>query len=342
MFDTNKVADNIKSARTKKNMTQMNLADEMGVSYQAVSNWERGNSMPDISKLPELCKILDISFEELVGERTAQTAVAEKMMQDENPEVSLEEMAQVGQLVQPEKIENKVNESIEKGEKISFSTLVGLAPFMDKESLGKIAEDLADVDLRQICALAPFLDRTTLDRIVERSIQADKITGGGAAAIAPFLAKETVHKIAKYLIEHGRSGDVIAIAPFMGATSLSTPWGEIVINQGNDKEENHSAIHVEIDEMDMDEVAECASEALQKGNDITKYLDYMCEDDVAELAMKALELGRDTEVFLDYMCEDDVEILAVKALETGKPIESYLDYMDEDAIKNLLLKVIKK
>lgn len=70
MFDTDKVANNIKAARTKMNMTQMNLADEMGVSYQAVSNWERGNSMPDISKLPELCKILNISFEELVGERT--------------------------------------------------------------------------------------------------------------------------------------------------------------------------------------------------------------------------------------------------------------------------------
>lgn len=342
MFDTNKVADNIKKARTKKNMTQMNLADEMGVSYQAVSNWERGNSMPDISKLPELCKILDISFEELVGERTAQTEVAEKMMQDENAEVTLEEMAQVGQLVKPDKFQNKVNKTIENGEKISFSTLVGLAPFMDKESLGKMAEEMAEVDLRQICALAPFLDKTALDRIVERNIQNDSITGSGAAAVAPFLSKETVHKIAEYLMEHNRSREVIAIAPFMGTTSLTTPWGEIVINGGNGNEENSQAISVEIDEMDMDEVAERASEALQKGNDITEYLDYMCEDDVAELAMKALELGRDTEVFLDYMCEDDVETLAIKAMETGKPIENYLDYMDEDAIKNLLLKAIKR
>ena len=38
MFDTNKVASNIKNARTRKNMTQMALADEMGVSYQTVSN----------------------------------------------------------------------------------------------------------------------------------------------------------------------------------------------------------------------------------------------------------------------------------------------------------------
>ena len=135
MFDTNKVASNIKNARTKMNMTQMNLADEMGVSYQAVSNWERGNSMPDISKLPELCKILDISFEELVGERIPETDTVEKLLQDENADVSLDEIAQIGQLVKPDKIESKVNETIEKGGKISFSTLVSLAPFMDKETL---------------------------------------------------------------------------------------------------------------------------------------------------------------------------------------------------------------
>ena len=44
MFDTMKVAKRIKEARMAKNMTQMNLADAMGVSYQAVSNWERGVS----------------------------------------------------------------------------------------------------------------------------------------------------------------------------------------------------------------------------------------------------------------------------------------------------------
>ena len=41
MFDTMKIAKKIREARMAKNMTQMNLADAMGVSYQAVSNWER-------------------------------------------------------------------------------------------------------------------------------------------------------------------------------------------------------------------------------------------------------------------------------------------------------------
>lgn len=44
MFDTMKVARKIREARIARNMTQMNLADAMGVSYQAVSNWERGVS----------------------------------------------------------------------------------------------------------------------------------------------------------------------------------------------------------------------------------------------------------------------------------------------------------
>ena len=73
-----------KNARTKLNMTQMNLADEMGVSYQAVSNWERGNSMPDISKLPELCKILNISFEELVGEESQEVEITKRLMGNED------------------------------------------------------------------------------------------------------------------------------------------------------------------------------------------------------------------------------------------------------------------
>ena len=45
MFDTTKVAKRIKEARVAQNLTQMQLADAMGVSYQAVSNWERGDSL---------------------------------------------------------------------------------------------------------------------------------------------------------------------------------------------------------------------------------------------------------------------------------------------------------
>jgi len=335
MFDMNKVAKNIKSARTKKNMTQMNLADEMGVSYQAVSNWERGNSMPDISKLPELCKILDISFEELVGERTAQTEVAEKMMRDENADVTLEEMAQVGQLVKPDKIERKANETMEKGKKISFSALIGLAPFMAGETLSKMAEEIAEVDLSKLLALAPFVEKKTLDKIAEQCIQKGNSCAKDILSLAPFLSGESIQRIADYLKEQNRSDELVFIAPFMNRVSFPNGWGEIVF----DEDEGYGE---EEDEEDAEAAKTHAFDALEKGNDISEYLDDMDEDDVAELALKALEMGKDTEEFLDYMDEDDVAELAYKAMELGKPVEHYLDYMAEDDIKELLLKALKR
>ena len=342
MFDTNKVANNIKNARTKMNMTQMNLADEMGVSYQAVSNWERGNSMPDISKLPELCKILNISFEELVGERTAETDIAEKLMKDENSDVTLEEMAQVGQMVKPDKIERKVNEMIGKGGKVPFSALVSLAPFMDKETLSKMAEEMADTEIKKLCAIAPFIEKESMDKIVDKCIQNERVDVNNIVAIAPFLSKSTIQKITEYLLEHGQAKKLVAIAPFMGKEMFPSQLKDIQFDMEEKGENNSCSTNVELDDLDEDDVAKIAFEALEQGNDVVEYLDYMDEDDVATLALRALELGKETEMFLDYMDEDDVEQLASKALEDGKPIECYLDYMGEDAIKKLLLKSVKK
>ena len=43
-FDMHRIGQTIAGLRRERNMTQMQLADEMGVSFQAVSNGERGDS----------------------------------------------------------------------------------------------------------------------------------------------------------------------------------------------------------------------------------------------------------------------------------------------------------
>ena len=44
MFDMTEIGRRIATYRKEKGMTQMGLANQLGVSYQAVSNWERGVS----------------------------------------------------------------------------------------------------------------------------------------------------------------------------------------------------------------------------------------------------------------------------------------------------------
>ena len=53
--------------RKSKNMTQQDLADRIGVSFQSISKWENGGSMPDIQLLPELAELFSVSVDQLLG-----------------------------------------------------------------------------------------------------------------------------------------------------------------------------------------------------------------------------------------------------------------------------------
>lgn len=55
----------IKDLRKKNNLTQRELADKYNVTYQAVSKWENGKNMPDLSLLKEMSNDFNVSLEEL-------------------------------------------------------------------------------------------------------------------------------------------------------------------------------------------------------------------------------------------------------------------------------------
>lgn len=56
----------IAARRKQKNLTQQELADALGVGNRAVSKWETGQGMPDISLLEDLSRVLEISIDDLV------------------------------------------------------------------------------------------------------------------------------------------------------------------------------------------------------------------------------------------------------------------------------------
>lgn len=57
----------ILSIRQNANLTQEELALRMGVTPQAISKWERGQGLPDISILSDLCRLLNVSSDLLLG-----------------------------------------------------------------------------------------------------------------------------------------------------------------------------------------------------------------------------------------------------------------------------------
>ena len=65
-MDQEKIGKYIFNKRKEKNMTQQELASKLGVTDKAVSKWERGIGLPDISYLESLSDILGISILELL------------------------------------------------------------------------------------------------------------------------------------------------------------------------------------------------------------------------------------------------------------------------------------
>lgn len=63
-----KFGENLKSLRNKKNITQEELAEKIGVSRQSVSKWECAESYPTMDNILELCKIFNCKINDLVHE----------------------------------------------------------------------------------------------------------------------------------------------------------------------------------------------------------------------------------------------------------------------------------
>ena len=61
------IGETICQYRQMRKMTQEEFASRIGVTAQAVSKWERGNGMPDVSLLADICKVLSISAGSLIG-----------------------------------------------------------------------------------------------------------------------------------------------------------------------------------------------------------------------------------------------------------------------------------
>jgi transcriptional regulator with XRE-family HTH domain len=69
-MDQERIGKTIKELRTKNNLSQKEFADKYNVTYQAVSKWENGKNIPDLSILKRICSDNNITIEELLEGKT--------------------------------------------------------------------------------------------------------------------------------------------------------------------------------------------------------------------------------------------------------------------------------
>lgn len=78
-MDQKRIGEFIQTLRKEKELTQKELAEELGITDRAVSKWENGRGIPDVSLMKPLCGILGITVSELLsGERIQQEEYREK------------------------------------------------------------------------------------------------------------------------------------------------------------------------------------------------------------------------------------------------------------------------
>ena len=92
MLDNEKIGKFIADKRKEAGYTQQQLADLLGITNKAVSKWETGEGLPDISLFPVLAEVLDVSVDELLqGERAkaVETEAAPHGQKDSTDSVAL-------------------------------------------------------------------------------------------------------------------------------------------------------------------------------------------------------------------------------------------------------------
>ena len=94
-MDTMKIGGYIQHLRKAAGLTQKELAEKLGVSFQAVSKWENGDALPDTGLLLELCDELNTTADKLLNGGSV-LLKNRKLMRVEDVIIGFENMEDIG------------------------------------------------------------------------------------------------------------------------------------------------------------------------------------------------------------------------------------------------------
>ena len=234
MFDMQKIGHRISALRRSRGMTQTELAERLGISFQAVSSWERGNAMPDIAKLPELARMFGVTIDWLLGspeavpdQPEAEVAPVEERAVPTQPAalplVPEESAAPETEAVVPDSLLPFLSEELvaelARKHRATHGTkgLTRYAPFMGGRDVDALAEELV-AQGEPLGELVYFVSGDVVDALGERAY-----ASGGLAAMEPYAqemsSKALERVVLSHVREHGLDG-LRSVAPFLNEDVL--------------------------------------------------------------------------------------------------------------------------
>lgn len=222
MFDTQKTGEIIAQHRRQKNMTQMELAEEMSVSFQAVSSWERGNSMPDISRLPQLCSILGISIDQLLGDNPYLPTVHQLLEPQQNNAIPAQHLIDLEPAIKPRDLSEMIHQNREGMLFESFDQLLQLIPFLTQEDAEALvhAHRPLIASLDDFAMIAPMLPAKLVLEIVDQ-LPMENVSSTTCLLLAPFIGPERMQRLLEQSPAVFESGETVAqLAPFVARDYL--------------------------------------------------------------------------------------------------------------------------
>lgn len=88
-------SESLRKLRHSQSLTQERLADFLGVSFQTISKWERGETYPDITMLPSIAQFFKVSIDELLGVNKAEEEEGLKRLLEEHDNLTDEKLISV-------------------------------------------------------------------------------------------------------------------------------------------------------------------------------------------------------------------------------------------------------
>ena len=303
MFDTVTIGRKIAELRKAHNMTQFELADALGISFQAVSNWERGASMPDISKLPELAEIFGVTIDEVLGKNNPaimQLAHGETI---DTRAATPEEIEEAAMIAKPSQLEKTVADNFDS---LTDAAASASSPESEDKTPGENGEKSESHDYGVLKVLLPYLNDSDVARLAREALAKGKSIG----IFLPFMDEKSVDDLAQSAFEKGGIDAITSYLPFMSDDKVDGMLA-IAAQRGD-------SIAYLLPFASDSAVDACADEYAAQGRDAAILLPFMSDD-------KVLRLAR-------LVCKRD---------GTGA-LKKYLPFLRDDGVRQLMKEFVEK